>query len=93
MTEAQKTLNVNASELAYVAKLARELPADCRQVFTLRKVYGYSGKEIANRLGMAEQAVEALLVQAARIYAQAEAIDLARRPTLLERLRARIAHE
>lgn len=70
MSEKLKTLTANAPELMRVAQLVRALPAVCRRVFTLRKVYGYSGKEIATRLGIPEEAVEELLIQAARVCAQ-----------------------
>jgi DNA-directed RNA polymerase specialized sigma24 family protein len=95
MREAQQNPFANAPELACVAELVRGLPAVCRQVFTLRKVYGYTGKEIASRLGIPEHAVEEHLIQAARRCAQAapDARHLARRPSLLERLRTRIVHE
>ena len=76
MLETQETLNANTSELVHVAKLARSLPAVCRRVFTLRKVYGYSGKEIATRLGIPDEAAEELLIQAARVCAQADAPDV-----------------
>ena len=97
MYETQKNLNMTAPEFAHMAKLARALPATCRQAFTLRKVYGFSGREIANRLGIPEHAVEELLIQAARGCAQEDdpgTESLARRPSLLARLRLRIAdHE
>lgn len=95
MRETQSNLFVNAPELAHVAEFARALPAECRQVFTLRKVYGYSGREIASRLGIPEHAVEEHLVQAAYLCAQAapDARGLERRPSLLKRLRWRIVHE
>ena len=70
MAETLETLCANAPELVRVAQLARALPAVCRRVFTLRKVYGYSGKEIATRLGIPDEAVEELLIQAARVCAQ-----------------------
>ena len=35
-------------ELALLVRAVQELPDRCRQVFTLRKVYGYSQKEIAS---------------------------------------------
>jgi RNA polymerase sigma-70 factor (ECF subfamily) len=70
MSETLETLTTNALELARMAQLARALPAECRRVFTLRKVYGYSGKEIATRLGIPDEAVEELLIQAARVCAQ-----------------------
>ena len=97
MAESKKTPDVNATELALVAQLARALPAECRRVFTLRKVYGYTGREIASRLGIPEQAVEELLIQAARVCAQADrppAHHLARRCfSLLDWPRLRTVHE
>ena len=78
MLETQETLDANTPELARVARLARSLPAVCRRVFTLRKVYGYSGKEIATRLGIPDEAVEELLIQAARVCAQADASEVQR---------------
>jgi DNA-directed RNA polymerase specialized sigma24 family protein len=92
MRDTGKDLLVKSSELAVVAELARGLPAECRQVFTLRKVYGYTGTEIANRLGIPEHAVEEHLIQAARRCAQADPDSLGRRPSLLKRLRSRIVH-
>ena len=70
MSETLETLSASTPELARMAQLARALPAVCRRVFTLRKVYGYSGKEIATRLGIPDEAVEELLIQAARVCAQ-----------------------
>lgn len=34
------------------------LPARCRQILTLRKIYGLSQKEIARQLGIAEHTAE-----------------------------------
>jgi DNA-directed RNA polymerase specialized sigma24 family protein len=76
MLETQETSNADTPELAGAAKLARSLPAVCRRVFTPRKVYGYSGMEIASRRGIPEEAVEELLIQAARVRAQADAPDV-----------------
>ena len=70
MSETLEALCANAPELMRIAQLARALPAVCRRAFTLRKVYGYSGKEIATRLGIPDEAVEELLIQAARVCAQ-----------------------
>lgn len=39
----------------------RALPARCRQVFTLRKVYDVSQKDIAAQLGISEHTVSAQL--------------------------------
>lgn len=58
-------------ELAILVKAIQGLPERCRQVFTLRKVYGYSQKEIAARLNISENTVEQHLTKAARRCAQA----------------------
>ena len=95
MREAQQNPFANTPELVREAEFVRSLPVVCRQVFTLRKVSGYSGKEIAIRLGIPEHAVEAHLIQAARRCAQAapDVRGLGRRPSLLKRLRTRLVHE
>jgi RNA polymerase sigma-70 factor (ECF subfamily) len=46
-------------ELEILTKAIQSLPDRCRQVLTLRKIYGISQKEIAARLGIAEHTVEA----------------------------------
>lgn len=66
MSETLETLSANAPELVHMAQLARALPAIVRRVPTLQKVFGFSGKEIAARLGIPDEAVEELLTQAAR---------------------------
>ena len=58
-------------ELALLVKAIQALPDRCRQVFTLRKVYGYSQREIASRLSISENTVEQHLSRAARRCAQA----------------------
>jgi RNA polymerase sigma-70 factor (ECF subfamily) len=58
-------------ELALLVRTVQELPERCRQVFTLRKVYGYSQKEIAARMNITENTVEQQLIKAARHCAQA----------------------
>ena len=42
-----------------LTKAIQSLPDRCRQVLTLRKIYGLSQKEIAASLGIAEHTVEA----------------------------------
>jgi DNA-directed RNA polymerase specialized sigma24 family protein len=91
--EAQYELPVNPDELALVARQFTAMPSQCRQVFTLRKVYGYSQKEIATRLSIPESEVEKHLTQAACHCVQAALTELAPegRTTLLYRLRRRIS--
>jgi RNA polymerase sigma-70 factor (ECF subfamily) len=45
-------------ELEILTKAIQSLPERCRQVLTLRKIYGLSQKEIAASLGIAEHTVE-----------------------------------
>lgn len=45
-------------ELALLARAIAALPERCRQVLTLRKLYGLPQKEIAARLGISENTVE-----------------------------------
>jgi RNA polymerase sigma-70 factor (ECF subfamily) len=46
-------------ELALLTEAIQALPERCRQVLTLRKIYGLSQKEIAAQLGISEHTVEA----------------------------------
>ncbi len=46
-------------ELELLTQAIQSLPERCRQVLTLRKIYGLSQKEIAAQLGIAEHTVEA----------------------------------
>lgn len=58
---------VNAhQQLLQVAAVVADLPTRCAEVFTLRKVYGWSQKEIAAHFGISVSTVEAHLVKAAR---------------------------
>lgn len=45
-------------EFALFCEAVRELPAQCRQAFVLRKVYGYSQREIAEKMGLSESTIE-----------------------------------
>lgn len=49
-------------EFQLLLQAIQSLPPRCREVVTLRKIYGYSQKEVAAQLGLAENTVE---VQAA----------------------------
>jgi RNA polymerase sigma factor (sigma-70 family) len=46
-------------ELDLLIHAIQSLPKRCRQVITLRKIYGLSQKEVAAKLGIAEHTVEA----------------------------------
>ena len=46
-------------ELQMLAEAIQALPARCRQVLTLRKIYGLSHREIARQLGISEHTVNA----------------------------------
>jgi RNA polymerase sigma factor (sigma-70 family) len=46
-------------ELELLTQAIQSLPERCRQVLTLRKIYGLSQKEIAAQLGISEHTVEA----------------------------------
>jgi len=78
-------------ELMMLIKAVQQLPERCRQVFTLRKVYGYSQKEIAARMNITENTVEQQLIKAARHCAAAlfDQPVAERQATLFERFRRR----
>ena len=48
-----------AEELQLLIRAIQALPDRCRQVITLRKIYGLSQREVAQRLGISEHTVEA----------------------------------
>lgn len=58
-------------ELALLAHAVSRLPARCRHVFTLRKVYGLSQKEIAAELNISENTVEQHLAKGVRLCSAA----------------------
>ena len=45
-------------ELELLTQAIQSLPTRCRQVLTLRRLYGFSQQEIARRLGISENTVE-----------------------------------
>jgi len=47
-----------SEEFAHFCEAVRQLPAQCRRVFVLKKVYGYSQREIAQQLVLSESTVE-----------------------------------
>ena len=78
-------------ELALLAAAVAQLPARCRQVFTLRKVYGLSQKEIATALKISENTVEQHLAKGVRLCSAALASSpvAERRSPWFERARRR----
>jgi RNA polymerase sigma factor (sigma-70 family) len=56
-------------ELALLARAIDSLPARCREVLVLRKLYGLSQKEIAARLGISENTVEKHAANGVRLCA------------------------
>jgi RNA polymerase sigma factor (sigma-70 family) len=58
-------------ELALLTAAVAQLPERCRQVFTLRKVYGLSQKEIAAALKISENTVEQHLAKGVRLCSAA----------------------
>ncbi len=63
-------------ELRLLADIVARLPERPRQVFTLRKVYGLSHRQIADRLGLSVSTVEKHLAKSLRICSD----ELARHP-------------
>ena len=48
-----------AEDFQVLIRAIQSLPERCRQIVTLRKIYGLSQREVAARLGIAEHTVEA----------------------------------
>lgn len=48
-----------SEDLTLLTEAIQSLPDRCRQIITLRKVYGLSQREVAERLGISEHTVEA----------------------------------
>jgi len=48
----------SSEEFAHFCEAVRQLPVQCRRVFVLKKVYGYSQREIAKEMTLSESTVE-----------------------------------
>ena len=59
-TDVAETVARN-QELALLTEAIQSLPDRCRQIFTLRKVYGLSQRDIAAKLGISERTVSVQL--------------------------------
>ena len=80
--DAAEALN-KQQELELLAEAVRTLPDRCRQVLTLRLLYGLSHKEIAAQLRLSEHTVKAQLAKGMRRcadYFQARGVSTLRRP-------------
>jgi RNA polymerase sigma-70 factor (ECF subfamily) len=49
---------LNREDFGFLCEAVNELPTQCRKVFILKKVYGLSQREIAEKLGISESTVE-----------------------------------
>ena len=58
-------LNEAASheEFSLFCEAVRLLPTRCRRAFVLKKVYGYSRREIAEQMGVSENTVQTLIAR------------------------------
>ena len=63
-----RTFDLVASdeEFSLFCKAVRELPVQCRKIFVLKKVYGYSQQEIARHFNLSENTVEKHIAQGIR---------------------------
>jgi len=66
---ADEALNAR-QELALLAEAIANLPDRCREVLTLRKLYGLPQREIALRLGISESTVEKHVAYGVRLCAE-----------------------
>ena len=57
-------------ELEHLERMLASLPNRCGAVLRLRKIFGYTQKEIATELGISEHTVEKQLARAVRLCAQ-----------------------
>ncbi len=60
LDQADTTFDIASSreEFGHFCEAVRHLPVQCRRVFVLKKVYGYSQKEIATEMNLSESTVE-----------------------------------
>ena len=60
----------SSEEFGHFCEAVRLLPVQARRVFVLKKVYGYSQREIADELGLAQSTVEKHVALAVRRCAE-----------------------
>lgn len=76
-------------EFGHFCEAVRQLPVQARRVFVLKKVYGYSQKEIASELRIAESTVEKHVALAVRRCTGFMQGRVGREPDQFEQLEAR----
>ena len=79
----------SGEEFGHFCEAVRQLPVQARRVFVLKKVYGYSQREIAGELGLAESTVEkhvALALRRCVVYMQEQ---VWREPVQIDQTEAR----
>ncbi len=54
---------ISDEEFALFCEAVRHLPVQCRRAFVLKKVYGYSQREVAEQLNLSESTVEKHIAQ------------------------------
>lgn len=59
-------------DLRRIAEMIAGLPEKCRQAYLLRKVYGYSQREIAEKMGISENTVEKHIGKGLRLLLAAQ---------------------
>ena len=72
-------------------RAVQQLPVKCRRVFVLCRVYGFSQKEVAERMGIGISAVESHLARATRRCAEAMEASQASAPVMSYKAKGREA--
>ncbi len=80
-------------EFGHFCEAVRLLPLQCRKVFVLKKVYGYTQKEIAKSLQISESAVEKHIANGIRRCSQIMSKENAGNQRLVEGRRGGECHE
>jgi len=76
-------------ELQFMQDALNQLPPRCREVVILRRVHGYSQREVAEKMGIKEETVESQMAKAMRILTDAVAERRDRAVTGARRIWAR----
>jgi len=74
---------LSGHEFGHFCQAVRQLPLQCRKVFVLKKVYGYSQREIAEQLQISESTVEkhiAAGLKSCMLYMQQATSDRQQQP-------------